>query len=140
MVIGIDPKKARLYVCKSDRELSADEQTVWHLRTLKCKESAQLQDDAVFFQQGTDRTVVRSGSTRLKVLVMGIVSVDNFYCNGSTLEWSASSPESRKLDFLDHVPQEIRDELAVEIESGTVLSEEEAGKSTPPPTESSTVG
>lgn len=76
MPIAVDPAKVVRYVLRAERELPPEQQTVFLLKALTARETADV-EDALFFQTAIG-TMVRNGSQRLRILGLGVVGWENF--------------------------------------------------------------
>lgn len=114
------PGSVRDYICKADRDLPEGARpTVFHLKTLTAKETAQLEDGlSVFNKDGSMQ--VNSGSATLAILRMGLrgwTDVD------APFEADRDgAPADRSLDML---PPDVRRELADAITEGNRLDAEQ---------------
>lgn len=104
---GIRAGKTIEYICKEDRELPKEDQTVWELKLLGAKEQAKLRDDLYEISgMGEGRTErFKTGSTALKALELGLKGWRNFrYDDGEPVPFSVEN--------FDCIPPETRDELS----------------------------
>lgn len=131
MAIRIDPRKTWEYVLECDRGLSEEQQTYWELRPLTVLEESKLQDMAVTADAESRAVSMNSGRVHLETLRYGLVGCRQFRDQDGT-EVPFTSKFNKGLareivtdDFLSGLHPDWRRELAIAIEQGATLSEED---------------
>ena len=124
-----------VYVLKSEREVSEEEQTKWYLRPLKWRERADIQDGMFVTEinmlghkdkkrQGLMRHL--SGTQARVAIEKGLVKVENLQDHeGNEAKFGIAMNPSQKEPVLDLLPPQITKEIAEEILRMSGLLEEE---------------
>lgn len=134
MVIARTPTERRPFVLPEERELPPEQQTTFWLRDLTAAESAQLKDLGMAYDQGSDSTMMRTGTSALRAVRAGLVGWDNFADeHGTPVEFAThrAAPLGRSIDApndatLDRIPLDVLLLLAGAI-TNTRLTLEDAG-------------
>jgi len=143
---AISPKTTFDYVCKCDRDLPKEDQTIWELSHLTAEQEAYLEDrTGALNNDGGYQVSV--GSVNLIALHMGLKGVRGFYDeNGNKADLVRDERKAKKLPgglrpwtdkSLSMIHKDERDELADVIRQTGVLDEEELKNSQSAPVNSS---
>ena len=133
MVIPLDPKCEIRFIAEDDRELPAEQQTVFLIRSLSARQQADVQNNSITVsnQGGGDMdTEVKTGEWAISVLNYGLTGWENFPPGeDKDLPFRANGAgQKRKVsdDTLSRIPTGVRSELAAAIWDGTDLADKEA--------------
>ena len=133
MVIALTPGHEWDYICKCDRELPEEEQTVWRLRTLTEEQYRQLVDKLTTTDQESGELRFNLGSHIYRAVRYGLVGVKNFRDeNGKEIELVTTQrgpkPEHAVVrdEFIAKIPPQVRHELADAIVERNKLAHSEA--------------
>lgn len=125
MAIAINPTQTFDYVLRADRELPAEEQTVWKLRGLSHRERAQVEDNLAT-QGGDGQLSFRIGSQRLEILKAGLLGFENFLdAEGRPVPFDRQGAAVHDRT-LDRIAEADATELANAITARNSLSEKES--------------
>ena len=129
------------YVLKEDRKLDTEDQTVWKLRRLSISEQAQIEDATTFAaknvskdQKGKDVEFIDHtprGTLVKEVLRIGLKGWVNFkQANGDPQVWVETGKDGMcNMENLNAIEPKHREELAIVIEQGAKVMEEDAKNS-----------
>lgn len=131
---AISPKSTYKYICKEDRDLPPEEQTVFTLRHLSVEQDAFLTDKGGYLTD--DGYNMHSGTVGLMCLDMGLVEISNMPAeDGAPAELARDETRSAKTypgnirpwkrECLDAIPKAARIELVAQIRFGDELEESE---------------
>ena len=140
MARALTPNQTFEHVLAEDRDLKPDDpdRTVWILRTLSAGEEAEIQDSAAAVESDGAAISVRTGSITLETLRRGLVGVRNFRDEKGAQVVPSFTVNGRKRvvddTFISAIRPEHRRELANAISAGGRVTEDDAGKSSPPST------
>ena len=124
-MLALNPAAPYTYVCKADRALAPELQTVWTLKPLSVAEQALVDDSFGKYVDGNMQ--VTTGSQHLTALRIGLQAVSNFNSDtGVALPLVKDSSGMVSEDFLSRIPKDARTELARVIIAGGTLTEIEA--------------
>lgn len=124
MAVAVDPNRTFDYVLKEDRELPAEQQTVFKLKVLSARELAGL-EDSVSVMDKDGNWQVKVGTKVLEILRLGLKGWKNLWRTSEITEpFKGIGDES-----LDLLRPEWRRELADAITEQTNLSEGEVKNS-----------
>lgn len=130
MAIAVDPSRTWDYVLEADR--GTERPTTWELRVLTARETAEIQDGAAFAEK--DATIsIRSGSSQLRALKLGLAGVRDFRDEtGADVPFESENDNKRNPTrrivtdrFLDRIEDRDRAELARAISEGNRVTETE---------------
>lgn len=125
MAIAVDPNKIVPYVLKEDRHLPPDQQTIWKTKILTARQHAHLQDYAVQANSTDSSMFVKSGSTVLETIKMGLYGWENFKDeNGKEVEWRIKDGIPLDENF-DRMQPRWRQEISKFISERNTLSAEQ---------------
>lgn len=132
LLISTEPVK---YVLKEQRDKPEGEQVIFHLRALKHRERAAIQDGAIVTEismvgpknqqtQGVMRHL--SGTQMVKALDAGLVKIENLRgADGNLVKYEKESDSAHKESVLDTLDPTVTKELADEILKLSGFSKEE---------------
>ena len=125
MAIAIDPTVPFSYVLLCDRELPAEEQTVWTLRGLSHKERTGVENDLAR-QESDGALSFRVGSQRTRILKAGILGFENLrFADGREVPFEKQGQEIHDRT-LDVIPDAYLTELANAITEHGRLTEKDS--------------
>lgn len=134
MAIALDPARTWDYVLRADRELQEEERTVWKMRTLSQRASMKMVDRLIVSDDGS-ASMGGMGTQSLDIVLDGLVGWTNFPDSaGEPIEAKVRGGHLTDVS-LARIDTTIMLELAIAIESGGKLSEEDTEKPGPSPTE-----
>ena len=123
------------YVLKQDLELPESEQTSWHIRPLKFKEKAKIQDSSIVTHLGwagakgerKDAEMHHMTGTVAKMaLEAGLVKIENLTdSNGNPVAFHQDQTPANREKVLDMIPPAWLKEIAEEILKISGMTEEE---------------
>lgn len=124
-----NPEKVCTYVLKCDRDLPADQQTVFRYVPADLDAQYDMLDNNLVMEKKTDGTqVTRMTFDKTKesgVLLKCITQIDNLKDqDGDLLVWAAGKDADNK-KVLASIPGELRQELLAIMRSGNELEDEE---------------
>jgi len=137
MVKPISPNAEYRYILECDRNLPAEEQTVFILRPLTYAEYTQIEDNVIestsevrrgYRKKGGDefKMKILSGSQEKRILCSGIKRIENFKDeNGNEIEWDFHWKDSDKMKVLSMLKPVYRRELANVITEASYLDEDD---------------
>lgn len=128
---GISPKDTFDFICKEDRELPEDEQTVFVCNYLTVDQEAYLDDRLGFVTD--DGYQVALGSTALIALHYGLEDIKNLEVDGEPVRLERDRTAKKlkggiypwKSSVLSKIPKAARAEVAEAIKAGGEITEEE---------------
>jgi hypothetical protein len=122
------------YVLKFERD-SNDDKTIWHLRPLKWKERAEVQDGMIVTEinmlgpktQTTKGTMRHLSGTQAKMAVeKGLVKIEGLRSHdGQLIKYDHDMSQEHRDGILDRIPPEWTKEIAEEILKMSGLMKEE---------------
>lgn len=136
MVKAVDPLREFSGVHPDDEGLLEHEQTVWHWTGLDVVEERHVQDSVSGFEDGATgpRLTTKTGTVDYLRLKFGMRPPERF--GGEWRDEAHPLVRRGKLvptdAFLGTIPRHVRKWLANRIAEATLLSEADAGKSSPP--------
>lgn len=123
------------YILKDDLALPKEEQTIWHIRPLKLKERAEVQDGAIVTEldfagpkNGVGKGIMRhlSGTQQKLALTYGLVKIENLKdSEGKAVQFSPETKATEKEKVLDRIPPEWTKEITDKILLISGLTKEE---------------
>lgn len=146
MARALTPRGTFEYVLRADRSLPADspDRTVWILRNLNLAERTEISDLSASVADSGAAVNVKWGSLQLRTLRYGIVGVRSFRNSaGQEIRCARTKVGGREITddgFIALINADDRTELVEAISTDSELDVETAGKSSPPPTPSTTEG
>lgn len=134
MPIAITPNSTFEYVLKVDRDLPEEERTLFRLRALSAAEQAKVEDQTASLSR-EDEIRVRSGSTILEALRLGLVGWEGFRDeNGNEVPFRSTKRKVAGVEVpqcdpanLDWLLPEWRRELVEAITARGKLTEDDRG-------------
>jgi len=124
-----------VYVLEFERTVPSEDQTKWHIRPLKWKERAEIQDGMIVTeinmrgpkdgsQHGTMRHL--SGTQAKLALEKGLLKIDNLIDDkGDVIKYVKSMPYTQREGILDRIPPEWVKEITDEILKMSGLQKDE---------------
>lgn len=134
MAIALDPGNTWDYVLKSDRKLPVEQQTTWHLRTLSQRGMMQIVDHMSFRSDGEHVSTTGIGTQSLDIVADGIVGWTNLLDTGGQPILAEVRNGRLTEESLSRIPTNAILELALSIESGARMTEDDVEKPAPSPT------
>ena len=131
-----NPNAEYNYICKADRDLPESEQTTFVLTHLTAEQNYKLDD--VSGISGDDGFIITLGTSNLLAIHMGLKAVKNLVDEKSGNEIELKRDETKgkktlpgvgrpwKMNLIDKIPKDARDEIALVIKNGGELTEAEA--------------
>lgn len=127
-ITGINPNDTKTFICESDRD--SDSPTVWELRPLNAQAGSNALD-----QVGGNGAI--AGALIQGLLIYGLRGVSNFQDeDGSEIEYRSNHKPRQALgvavknpvseSFLDRIPLQVKQELALEVLSISQLQDDDA--------------
>jgi hypothetical protein len=130
MPTAIDPKETFEYVLECDRELPGEQQTIFELSHMTCRQREKIENEMTGSKLGkkkrdTSELTIRTGSTELAVLDAGLMGWRNFKNkHGEEIEFSRTATTVRR-ECLDYLHSDYREELAEAITEVSRITEDE---------------
>jgi hypothetical protein len=129
MVIALDPLEARPFICKADRNLPEEDQTVWMVKPLSAKEKMTLEDKhmqaSAKSKKGDEVETtfdIRMHKRNYEALNIGLTGWSNFKdgegneipCKKTTLRGGVGFADT----LLSRIPEGVRGEISEAILEG----------------------
>lgn len=116
-IVGLNPKKVRIYIPKADQGLPDEEKPLkFQMRLLTAREAADLRDE-IYEISGVGKKRkerLRSGTHELRVLYRCIEGWENFFDDDSKEIPYRKTVKNNEpfIENLDYLPDDLRTELA----------------------------
>lgn len=120
---AIDPNDIHDFTCKSDQKLDEKERTIFRVKFLTVKELSNLRDQLYSVEGvgGKRKEMLKTGSSELASIKIGLRGWENFNLNGNPLIFDVKNIES----MIDHIPPSVRTEISDYIRGESEVEEGE---------------